>query len=159
MDLPFRLRVPNRDAVTLTEASSTTFRFEGRLGLTPAGLHLRWRGVAKVEAVGLTGVRDEELPLPLEELDLPLASLASIALRGGWFWPNVELMGADMDTLGVVPGESLGRVRLWIARSDRRLARQLVETVRASMGPWSVARVPITDRGPNAPTPPEGTAP
>ena len=129
--LPFRLRVPGKDALTATRAASTTFRFHGLLHLLDDAIRLEWTGTAEVEEVSLLAVKQETLALPDEVLALPLARVRSIELRGGWLLPYLELMGNDLEALRIVPGESRGRVRLWLARRDRPLAAEIVAAVRA----------------------------
>lgn len=130
--LPFRLKVPGKDAMTATSASSTWFRFHGLLHLLDSALRLEWTGTAKVEEVSLLSVEEETVTLPDESLTLPLARLRKLELRGGWLRPHLELMGNDLEALRIVPSEEAGRVRLWIARRDRRLAAQIVAAARAA---------------------------
>jgi hypothetical protein len=129
--LPFRLRVPGKDALTAIRASSTTFRFHGLLHLLDDAIRLEWTGTANVEEVSLLTVKEETLALPDEFLTLPLARLRTIELRGGWLLPYLELMGNALDALRIVPGEDRGRVRLWLARRDRPLAAGMVAAIRA----------------------------
>ncbi len=124
--LPFSLKVPGEDSITLTAISSTTFKFSGLLRLDGAVLHLEWEGSAQVEEVESLSVRDETVPLPEEALDLPLEELRSIALLGGWWRPRVELCARSLGALNIVPSEEGGRVALWIARRDRASAATLV---------------------------------
>jgi hypothetical protein len=155
--LPFSLRVPGKDSITLTAISSTSFKFSGLLRLDGEVLHLEWEGSAQVEEVESLSVRDETVPLPEEELDLPLHELRSIALRGGWWRPRVELCARSLGALNIVPSEEGGQVALWIARRDRASAAALVESaVRAlrSLGRRPARAEPITPY----PTPSSGTS-
>lgn len=124
--LPFSLKVPGKDSITLTAISSTTFKFSGLLRLEGEVLYLEWEGSAQVEEVESLSVRDETVPLPEEELVLPLEELRSIALCGGWWRPRVELCARSLGALNIVPSEEGGRVALWIARRDRAAAAALV---------------------------------
>jgi hypothetical protein len=133
--LPFRLKVPGKDALTATEASSTSFRFHGLLHLLEDTLLLEWTGLAQVERVSLLDVEEETVTFPAEELTLPLARVRRLRLRGGWLLPHLELMGNDLDALRIVPSEEAGRVHLWLARRDRRLAAAIAARVEALLGP------------------------
>lgn len=131
--LPFRLKVPKRDEVTLAGISSTNFRFQGLLHVHDEGLLLEWTGTAKVERFGLTGIGDETLPLPDESLTLPYPRLRDVLLQGGWLMPRLVLLGNELDALRIIPSEDGGRVCLWIARRDRRLAQEFVQRIRARL--------------------------
>jgi hypothetical protein len=131
--LPFTLKVPGRDELTLAGASSTHFRFTGLLHAHEEELLLEWRGTARVEKFGLTGIGDETLPLPDESLALPYPRLRDIALQGGWLLPRLVLMGNDLDALRLIPSEDGGRVCLWVVRRDRQLAQELVQQIRARL--------------------------
>jgi hypothetical protein len=129
--LPFHLKVPGKDALTATTASSTKFRFHGLLHLQEDTIHLEWTGTARVERVSLLAVNEETLALPDEFLTLPLARIREMELRGGWWRPRLELMGNDLEALRIVPSEDRGRVRLWLARRDRTLASEIAARARA----------------------------
>jgi hypothetical protein len=128
--LPFTLKVPGKDDLTVTTASSTWFRFHGFLHLTPEELRLDWTGTAKVEAVSLLEVKEETVVLPDETLTLPLSRVRELLLKGGWWRPRLEMAGNDLDALRMVPSEERGRVRLWLARRDLQQARELVARFR-----------------------------
>lgn len=129
--LPFVLKVPTRDSVTPVGFATTTFKFRGLLRAAEEGLHLAWTGTARVEKFGFTGIGDETLTLPDEELVLPYGRLREIRLEGSWVLPRLLLVGNDLDGLRMVPGEDGGRLSLWLARRDRQDAAALVEQVRA----------------------------
>jgi hypothetical protein len=127
--LPFALRVPGKDTLTLTLIGTTRFRFRGLLRLVAGALELEWTGTARVDEVGFAGIRAERLALPLESLTLALNELRTITLRGGWLRPHLDIAATTLGALRMVPGEEAGTIRLWIARRDRRLASQLVAEV------------------------------
>jgi hypothetical protein len=129
--LPFTLKVPGKDAITVSSVSTTEFEFHGLLHLDDDALVLEWAGTAKVEEVSLLAMNQETVALPEEALTLPLDRVRTIALRGGWWRPRLELMGNDLEALRIVPSEDRGQVRLWLARRDRRLAAELVAQVQA----------------------------
>lgn len=125
--------MPKRDEVTLAGISSTNFRFQGLLHVHDEALLLEWTGTAKVERFGLTGIGDETLPLPDESLTLPYPRLRDVLLQGGWLMPRLVLLGNELDALRIIPSEDGGRVCLWIARRDRRLAQEFVQRIRACL--------------------------
>ena len=124
--LPFTLRIPDKDDWSLTQFTSTQFRFRGRMHVSEGGLVIEWSGVARVEAVGLLGLNQETVSLPHESLTLPLSAIATARLRGGWWRPRVEVTSADLESLRTVPSEDGGQVTFWIEGADRREARNLV---------------------------------
>jgi hypothetical protein len=124
--LPFTLRIPDKDDLSLTRFTSTRFRFQGRMRLTGDGLMIEWGGVAKVEELGMLGMNEETVSLPHESLTLPLDAIATARLRGGWWRPRLEITSSDLETLRTVPSEDGGRVSFWIERGDRRGASNLV---------------------------------
>ncbi len=129
--LPFVLKVPGKDEMTVATAESTSFKFHGLLHLEDDALRLEWAGTAKVERVSLVDVEEETLSLPDESLELPFDQIRRIALRWSWFMPHIELWGTNLDTLRMVPSEDRGRLKLWIKRRDRGQAVRIVERVTA----------------------------
>jgi len=127
--LPFTLRVPTRDALTLSQVTSTKYRFQGRLRLADRVLEIEWRGTAVVEEVGMLGVAEETLTLPHEAITLPVENIAAARLLGGWWRPRIEITSTDLTSLRIVPSEDGGRVCFWIARSDRGRAAELVASL------------------------------
>jgi hypothetical protein len=132
--LPFSFRVPGVDALTLQAIGSTRFHFRGVLHLDQDAVRLEWTGEAKVDEVAFTGIRSERFALPLESLRVPCADLRTVHLRGGWFRPYLELTATHLEALRIVPGEEAGRLRLWLARRDRPLARQVVAAIHHHWG-------------------------
>jgi hypothetical protein len=127
--LPFWLKVGKKETVTWTGFHTARYRFQGFLRLANNSLLLEWSGTTKIEDVGFLGIKSRTHALPHEQMELPLEQLRGIELRGGWLRPRVELSTA-FEALSIVPSEELGRVRLWIHRSDGALARQLVQEIR-----------------------------
>jgi len=154
--LPFSLRVPGKDSITWSSVSTTTFRFQGLIRLDGAWLHLEWKGSAQVEAVGGLSVRQETLPLPLEQLRIPLDRIRAVQFRGGWWRPRLEVQANDFETLGIVPSEEGGVVQLWIPRGERAQAQALAEAVTQAIR--SAPRSPILQDGESPfPTPTSGS--
>jgi hypothetical protein len=129
--LPFVLKVPGKDEMTVASAESTSFKFHGFLYLEADALRLEWTGTAKVERVSLMDVEQKTVPLPDESLLLPFDRIREISLRWSWLFPHIEIWGSDLEALRIVPSEERGRLRLWIARRDRAQATKIVELARA----------------------------
>lgn len=151
--LPFTLRVPGRESMTLAEVTDTAFRFHGWLRIEPDGLWIEWSGTATVEKVGLTGVQTDSLALPGEWLLLPWGRLFSIDYRRLWR-PHVELTGNDPDALRIVPGEDRGRLRCYVGWRGRRAAAEFVAAAKAAQraapalpGDWDTPRSSALTRG------------
>jgi len=131
--LPFTLRVPGKDTVSGADVSSTTYRFHGLLHFDGASLHLEWTGTADIDEVAGADVRSETVALPAESLALPVHRIRSVVLHTGWWRPHLELNGGDLHALAIVPSEQRGRVRLYLSRGDRELARQVVDSLHEAM--------------------------
>jgi hypothetical protein len=154
--LPFALKVPGKDSVTVTRVSSTTFRFHGLLRLEEHTLLIDWSGTAEIDEVGMLNVTSEVLSLPHESLALPLGLVRRIALRGGWWRPCLEIAGNDLETLRVIPSEDRGQVRLWISRRDRQLAARFVAEVLQRKQSGRSSRELADRASPAESTPPNG---
>lgn len=148
--LPFTLKVPGMDTVSGADVSSTSYRFHGLLRFDGHSLHLEWAGTADIDEVSGLDVRSETVALPTETLSLPVHRLRSAVLRAGWWRPHLELTGSDLAALAIVPGEQLGRLRLWLARDDREHARRVVEGLREAIA------TPLLDEGDAPPPTPPG---
>lgn len=129
--LPFVLKVPGKDQMTVATAESTSYKFHGFLYLEAEALRLEWTGTATVERVSLVDVEEATLPLPDESLILPFERIREISLRWSWLLPHIEIQGTDLEALRIVPSEERGRLRLWLARRDRAHASKIIALVRA----------------------------
>jgi hypothetical protein len=107
----------------------TTFRIHGLACLKSQGLRLEWSGSGALDAVRGMDVKTQLVSLPIEHLIVPLPRMRSIQLAGGWLRPRVEITANDLAVLRAVPGEHNGRVALWLARRDRRLASTLIRAI------------------------------
>jgi hypothetical protein len=134
--LPFRLKVPGRDAIDGFEVSSTSFRIHGYLQVDGDMLIIEWGGTAHVQEVGATTVRDETEPLPDERLVVRAADLYRAELTGGWFRPRLRVQARRVGALSAVPSEKFGTVDFWYERSERftaiEVARALNEAIEAA---------------------------
>jgi hypothetical protein len=121
-ELPFTLKVAGKDEVDGASAVSTSFHFHGWLRLEGGTLRIEWSGHARVQAVEVLSMRDEQLPLPAETLLVPLSRLRRAELLGGWWRPRLAISARDVRALSVVPSEAQGLVAFWYTRRDRALA-------------------------------------
>ncbi|HSE65542.1 MAG TPA: hypothetical protein VLB12_01060 [Gemmatimonadales bacterium] len=117
--IPFTLKVAGKDHFQGVKAVSTSYRFRGLLRFDGASLWIEWTGTYRVQEVGALTARDEEAPLPVESLSVPLARVLNVRFRGGWLRPRLELSGRDLAAFETVPGEDGGVARLWLSRRDR----------------------------------------
>jgi hypothetical protein len=82
-------------------------------------LHLEYQIIDGILGVLKSGVK---------QVDIPIADLVSVDLARGWFGGlRIVLQARRMEAVQDVPGMSQGRVELLVARSDRDLARKLVD--------------------------------
>lgn len=132
--LPFRLKVAGADEFKDFVAISTSYKFQGLLTLEDDELRIQWAGTAHVQEVATIDVRDEKIPLPDEELILPVSELYRAKLAGGWWRPRVMLQVRTINALQMVPSEDHGVVNFWYARSDGRAAADLVSRLTSAIG-------------------------
>jgi hypothetical protein len=130
--VPFTLRVPGESRVEGPQVSSTTHRMHGIARLEGASMVLEWSGTTEEQIVGPASVRAKRTAIPIARAEVPVGRLAGFELRG-WWRPRIELWASDLDTLARVPGVERGRLRLWLARRDRRAAAELVLGVQLEM--------------------------
>lgn len=140
--LPFKLKVPGKDQFTGFNAVSTSFRFHGLLRLEGDELTIEWGGEAQVQEVGALTVRDDHLPLPQEQIVVPVSRLFKATLAGGWWRPRLRLQARELAVLSIVPSEQHGAVEFWYARADRDAALALASALQAGIasvsGQWLV---------------------
>jgi hypothetical protein len=131
--LPFRLKVPGVDEVRDFKAISRSYRFRGQLQVREQGLCIEWGGTARVQEADTIDVRDDQIHLPDESLDVPFTSLYRAQVLGGWWRPRLELQARELAALAIVPSSEAGLVRFWIAHRDRAVARQVAEQINAGV--------------------------
>jgi hypothetical protein len=138
--LPFKLKVPGKDQFTGFNAVSTSFRFHGLLRLAADELTIEWSGEAQVQEVGALTVRDDRLPLPQEQIVVPVNRLFKATLAGGWWRPRLLVQARELGLLSMVPSETHGAVQFWYARADRdaalALASALQSGIASGSGQW-----------------------
>lgn len=132
--LPFKLKVTGSDEFKDFVAISTSYRFQGLLTLENEELRIQWAGTAHVQEVETIDVRDEKIPLPDEELILPVRELYRAKLAGGWWRPRVMIQARTINALQMVPSEDHGVVNFWYARADGRAALEVVNRITAAIG-------------------------
>ena len=127
--IPFTLKVAGKDRFQGVKAVSISYRFRGLLRFDGTSLWIEWTGTYRVQEVGALTARDEEAPLPVESLTVPLARLLNVRFRGGWLRPRLELAGRDLAVFETVPGEDRGIARLWLSRRDRKIAEGVTRKI------------------------------
>ena len=129
--LPFRLRVPGRDAIDGEGAWQISYRIEGLLHLVGNTVTFEWSGTRQTQQVSFSGVVDDTEPLPIEWMDVPLQSITEVRLLGGWWRTRLELRARRLDAFDGVPSAKPGGVTLRIHRRDREIAVKMRETIEA----------------------------
>lgn len=148
--LPFRLPVPGADVVELGGIESVSYRLEGLLHLKEQLVSLEWTGTRKTEYVGLTGVGTEHDHLPVEWIEIPVAWITEVRVRGGWWRPRFELRARRLDAFEGVPAARAGTLSVKIARRDRGLAADMaaaIEMARADLALAEAERAAALDPG------------
>lgn len=148
--LPFKLKVGGKDEFRGLNAVSISYRFHGLLRLEAEMLEIQWGGVGQVQEVAPLSIRDNQLALPDERLNLPVGELFRASLVGGWWRPRLILQARQLGTLAIVPSEAFGRVQFWYARADRAMAREMLAALLRAM-----AAAPLP--GSSQPRLPEGS--
>lgn len=124
--ISFTLRVASRDYSTEAFTAWSTDKLHGLLHFDGDTVTIEWTGTASIDEVSGLDVQSRTVAVPPMTLNIPLSSLRTAKLAGGWWRPRVELTGNDVQILSQIPGESGGRVQLWITRRDRSRAATLV---------------------------------
>jgi len=127
--LPFRLRVPGQDVIDSEGVWSISYRGEGLLHLDGATLTLEWAATRTTERVAVTGVGTDVEHSPIGTLELPVDWIIGVRLRGGWWWPRLELRARRLDAFDGFPGSKPGMITLKIRRRDRDHAAALVAAI------------------------------
>jgi hypothetical protein len=89
-----------------------------------AGLILEFQ--VKDGFVGMVKSRVTEVTIPFNEI-------ISIELKEGWFKRRLFIRARSLATVTNVPGNHAGQVALKIARSDLRMAREMVSVLRLTL--------------------------
>lgn len=134
--LPFKLKVPGTDEVSGFTARSVGYRLQGLLRLDRDIVRIEWGGVQEIQEVGALDVRDEQVELPDEWLEIPVEHLHRAVHEGGWWRPRVLLQARSLETFAGMPGGERGRMRFWYARRDGAAARDLVAGINAAIEAW-----------------------
>ena len=129
--LPFRLRVPGRDAVDGDGAWQISYRIEGLLHLVGGTVTFEWFGTRHTQQVSFAGAVDDNEPLPTEWLDVPVELITEARLRG-WWAPRMGLRAGRLDAFDGVPSARPGMLTLRIHRRDRELAARMAEAIESA---------------------------
>ena len=138
--LPFRIKLPGEDTVAFTEIRDVTRRVDGLLHLLDDAILLEWAVTESVDEVGLGSVSSTTETFAAEELELPLAWLASAELVGGILRPQLLLRARGLGVFAEVPGAKADRLALGYTRADRFVALEMARAITAAF-----AELPITD--------------
>ena len=127
--LPFRLRVPGQDVIDFEGAWSISYRGEGLLHLEGGMLTLEWTATRTTERVSVKGIGTDVEHSPIGTLEVPVDWILGVRLRGGWWWPRLELRARRLDAFDDFPGSRPGVITLRVRRRDREQAGALVATI------------------------------
>lgn len=108
---------------------SISFKSEGLLHLSEAGVTLEWTETRHSESVSISRIGTDVTTFEPEVLDLPFERLAGAWVIGGWWRPRLELRAASLDDLAMVPGARGVTVMLRIHRRDRDVARAVAREI------------------------------
>jgi hypothetical protein len=120
--LTFRLRVPEEARVEHGVATVLKYRLHGRAWIDGSHLHLEWSGDCERTEAGRGVARQVREPVPVGHTAVPLDDIAQVRLRGGWWWPRVDIAAAAPGALDGVPGVAGARISLRISRGERAAA-------------------------------------
>lgn len=132
--LPFRLRVPGQDVIDTEGVWSISYRGEGLLHLGEETLTFEWATTRRTERVAITGVGTDVEHSPIGTLEVPVDWITGARLRGGWWWPRLELRARRLDAFEGFPGGRPGVVTLKIRRRDREQAREMIAAIDRDRG-------------------------
>jgi hypothetical protein len=124
--IPFRLKVPGRDAVEWGGIESVSYRVDGLLRLADKSVILEWTGTRTTQEVSFDKIGTDVDELPPQWLELPFGRIAGAWVVGGWWWPRLELRARGLEDFIGVPATHGVTLRLRIHRRDRGLARTIV---------------------------------
>jgi hypothetical protein len=127
--LPFRFRVPGQETLDSTGISSISYRGQGLLHLEGGFLAFEWRTARKTQRIDGSGVATDVEHSPIGTLEVPVDWIVGARLRGGWWWPRLELRAQKLDAFDGFPGKHPDVVRLKIRRRDREHARRFVAAI------------------------------
>ena len=127
--LPFRLRVPGQDVIDFEGVWSISYRGEGLLHLEGGTLTLEWTATRTTERVSVKGIGTDVEHSPIGTLEVPVDWIIGVRLRGGWWWPRLELRARRLDAFDDFPGSRPGVITLKVRRRDREHAGALVAAI------------------------------
>ena len=127
--LPFRLRVPGQDVIDSEGVWSISYRVEGLLHLDGGRLSFEWTATRTTERVSVKGIGTDVDRSPIGTLEVPADWIIGVRLRGGWWWPRLELRARRLDAFDGFPGSRPGLIMLKIRRRDRGHAGAFVAAI------------------------------
>jgi hypothetical protein len=138
--LPFFIKLPGEDTVDFTEIRDVERRADGLLHLLEDAILLEWAVTEKVEQVGLANISSTTETFAAEEVEIPLAWLASAELVGGILRPRLLLRARGLGVFAEIPGAKADRLELRYTRADRLVAVEMTRAISAGF-----AALPITE--------------
>lgn len=127
--LPFHLRVPDQAEINGPEITTISHRLWGVARIEGAAVVLEWGGTREVARVKPGALRSTPEAVPTGEVRLAVTGVVAAALRGGWWRPRLEIRLRELRQVLPFPGMVPGVLLLWLARRDRRAAREFLVTL------------------------------
>ncbi|MDX2207108.1 MAG: hypothetical protein SFU57_05650 [Gemmatimonadales bacterium] len=138
--LPFRIRLPGEDSVSLAEIRDVSRRMDGLLHCDESGIVLEWELTESIDEVSLLSVSSTKNRFEVEVLEVPFELLASAELVGGILRPRLVLRARSLGVFSEIPGAKADRLMLDYARGDRFVAVEMARAITAA-----IVGLPVTD--------------
>lgn len=138
--LPFRIRLPGEETVSLAEIRDVSRRVEGLLHCDGSGIVLEWELTESIDEVSPLSVSSTSDTFEAEMLAVPIDWLASVELVGGILRPRLVLHARGLGVFAGVPGAKANTLSLSYRRADRLIAVAMVNAITAAF-----VALPITD--------------
>ena len=127
--LPFRLKLPDEEAIGLGGVKSVSYRVDGLLHLSDQSLTLEWSGTQTTEQVSFEKIGTDVDELPEDWLELPIEQIAGARVIGGWWRPRLELRARRLNAFEGVPTARGATLCLRIHLRDRGMAQEMAEEI------------------------------
>ena len=120
--------------IPLGGVEEVSYKAEGNARLEGDALILEWAATRTIERVSLASIDTEVSESPIATLEVPVDEIVRARLRAAWWGLRVwgwqlELRSRHLDTFDGLPGGRLGRIVLYIRRSDRGQAAALASAI------------------------------
>lgn len=149
--LPFSLRVPKRDRVTLLGFESVKSQVTGLLHFEEDTLIFEWQIREKTERFGFEGIGNEYETLPTEAIEVPAEWIAEIRVRSFVVINFIQFRARRLDAFDGMPTAGGGLITLRIAMKDRHAIPGMVAAIEGARNalpyraPGATRQLPAAD--------------